>query len=80
MSRCWKCGHDEGTAHFNGLNCPIGNVIKVGCWVPEVTIALEKIEPLDMDYLKILDIAEKLNEVIENQNKIIDYLNGMVKK
>ena len=77
MSRCWKCGHDEGTAHFNGL---IGNVIRVGCWVPEVTIAIEKIESLDMDYLKILDIAEKLNEVIENQNKIIDYLNGMVKK
>ena len=48
--------------------------------MPEVTIAIEKIESLDMDYLKILDIAEKLNEVIENQNKIIDYLNGMVKK
>ena len=26
------------------------------------------------------EIANKLNEVIENQNKIIDYLNGMVKK
>ncbi len=77
MSRCWKCGHDEGTAHFNGLNCPIGNVIR---WVPEVTIAIEKIESLDMDYLKILDIAEKLNEVIENQNRIIDHLNEMVKK
>ena len=22
MTRCWKCGHDESTIHFNGQNCP----------------------------------------------------------
>ena len=26
------------------------------------------------------ELMTKLNKVIENQNKIIDYLNGMVKK
>ena len=45
----------------------------------EISVDIKKIEPLDLDYIQLLDVAEKLVEVIENQNKIIDYLNGMVK-
>ena len=47
---------------------------------------LEKIEPLNprnvsSEYWNAThENRAKLNEVIENQNKIIDYLNGMVKK
>lgn len=29
MTRCWKCGHDESTAHFNGENCPTDGVVSV---------------------------------------------------
>ena len=49
---------------------------------------LEKIEPMKIALGSFLGdtfgqetrLAEKLNEVIENQNKIIDYLNQQVKK
>ena len=49
---------------------------------------LEKIEPLKIALGSFLGdtfgqetrLAEKLNQVIENQNKIIDYLNQQVKK
>ena len=67
----------------------IGTTLSVGTLERdsvEISIGIDKIEPL---YIKInfadmfgndKPIADKLNEVIENQNKIIDYLNGMVKK
>ena len=47
--------------------------------------SLEKIEPLKIALGSFLGdaetrIAEKLNEVIETQNKIIDYLNQQVGK
>lgn len=48
---------------------------------------LEKIEPLTGIIIEsrwsppsTSELTAKLNKVIENQNKIIDYLNGMVKK
>ena len=47
--------------------------------VVEISIDIEKIEPLGR-YYSHDDIINKLHKVIENQNKIIDYLNGMVKK
>ena len=53
----------------------------------EIAISgLEKIEPLKVPsvFNNIFSnddaVASKLNQVIENQNKIIDYLNQQVKK
>ena len=53
-----------------------------------VSIGIEKIEPMNIALGSfIVDtfgqetrLAEKLNEVIENQNKIIDYLNQQERK
>lgn len=53
----------------------------------ETNIGINKIGPLDINYLKTCDrymaeviVADKLNEVIENQNKIINYLDKEGKK
>ena len=53
-----------------------------------VSIGIEKIEPMKIALGSFLGdtfgqetrLAEKLNQVIENQNKIIDYLNQQVGK
>ena len=53
-----------------------------------VSIGIEKIEPLKIALGSFIGdtfgqetrLAEKLNQVIETQNKIIDYLNQQVKK
>ena len=59
MSICWKCGQDEGTAHYNGKGCPTGLASIVGspCFITDPTstlevvhTGLEKIEPLSMVY------------------------------
>jgi len=53
-----------------------------------VSIGLEKIEPMKIALGSFIGdtfgqetrLAEKLNQVIENQNKIIGYLNQQVKR
>lgn len=53
-----------------------------------VSIGIEKIEPMKIALGSFIGdtfgqetrLANKLNEVIENQNKIIDYLNQQVKR
>lgn len=53
-----------------------------------VSIGIEKIEPMKIALGSFIGdtfgqetrLAEKLNEVIENQNKIIDYLNQQERK
>jgi hypothetical protein len=45
-----------------------------------VSIGIEKIEPINTIYPTIMEATLKLNEVIGQQNRIIDYLNQGVKK
>ena len=86
---CPICGFKEVTINTECASC--GTHI-TGEWLPIETTGtlsisgLEKIEPLKV--LSVFNnifsnddaVASKLNQVIENQNKIIDYLNQQVKK
>ena len=68
----------------------IGTTLSVGTLERdsvEISVDIKKIEPLTGIIIEsrwsppsTSELTAKLNEVIENQNKIIDYLNGMVKK
>jgi hypothetical protein len=71
----------EGGEEMNYIETPISSNATV-------SIGIKKIEPMKIALGSFLGdtfgqetrLAEKLNEVIENQNKIIDYLNQQVKK
>jgi len=71
----------EGGEEMNYIETPISSNATV-------SIGIEKIEPMKIALGSFLGdtfgqetrLAEKLNEVIENQNKIIDYLNQQVGK
>lgn len=87
MSICWKCGQDEGTAHYSGKGCPTGLASIVGspCFITDPTSTLEvvhsgleKIEPLGR-YYSHDDIINKLNEVIEAVNKMMEVMNQGMK-
>lgn len=67
---------------------PLDNGPCVVCEPVTAHSSLEKIEPMKIALGSFIGdtfgqdtrLAEKLNQVIENQNKIIDYLNQQVKK
>lgn len=94
MILCWKCGQDEGTAHYNGKGCPTGLASIVGspCFITDPTSTLEvvhsgleKIEPLAQEIMGMnfttadMNIINKLNEVIEAVNKMMEVMNKGVK-
>ena len=66
---------------MNDIETPISSDVTV-------SIGIEKIEPMKIALGSFIGdtfgqetrLAQKLNEVIENQNKIIDYLNQQERK
>ena len=86
---CPVCGKNTNTFRhpFAKVWCPsCGHILREEGDRSIQHSGLEKIEPLKVPsvFNNIFSnddaVASKLNQVIENQNKIIDYLNQQVKK
>jgi hypothetical protein len=73
--KCPTCGDDTTT--IDGMCVICGSSIRI---IDDEPSGLEKIEPINLIYPTIMEASMKLNEVIEQQNRIIDYLNQEVKK
>lgn len=83
MRRCWRCGQQESTGHVNGEGC---SIIPTELREPMAVIpGLEKIEPLKLriNFADLFSndghLENKLNEVIEAVNKMMEVMNRRVK-